>query len=82
MSGLTDLTVQKKRLVNMKIHLQKLPKIKNKKTEKYEQFISKLWDNFKWPNIHIITGPKRKGKWKRKIFKIMAEYLPNMIQEV
>lgn len=38
--------------------------------------------NFKWQNIHVITVPKGEGRGRRKIFeKVMAKYLPNLIQE-
>lgn len=43
-----------------------------------EKSISELWENFQWPNVHIIGVPKRQRF--RKIFKeIMTQDLPNLI---
>lgn len=36
-------------------------KKENKKAEKNEQSISKLWNNFKKPNVWVIGVPKGKG---------------------
>lgn len=49
-----------------------LSKISSWKEIEEEQIINELWDNFKWPNIHVIDIPKeeQKEEWTGKnIFK-------------
>ena len=41
-----------------------------KRMKRSEDSLRDLWDNIKWPNIHIIGGPRRRReKGPEKIFK-------------
>lgn len=45
-------------------------------TKKNEQSISKLWDDFKWPNIRVCgvpRGEERERKGCKKLEEIMIE---------
>lgn len=80
--GVTDYKLQHKKISKLEDTVNRnYPKwnTERKKTEKNEQGISELWDNFKCFNVHI-TGVLE-GKKDRKIFEeITADCFHNLIK--
>ena len=64
---------------------QPIRKQEEKRIQKIESGISRLWDNFKRSNIHIIGVPEgeENGQEVGNLFeKIMKENFPNLVKEI
>ena len=55
---------------------------KEKRMKRNEDSLRDLWDNIKYPNIHIIGVPEGEEKGPEKLFEeIIAQNIPNMRKE-
>jgi hypothetical protein len=53
--------------------------VKRKILKNYEQDISELWDNIKWPNLHIIDISEERGD-DENISKNITENSTNLMK--
>lgn len=62
---MTGYILQKKVLVNCNTAVETIPnEIREKTKIKNKETISRCWDNFKRPHVHVTGIPKREGAYK------------------